>query len=103
MWCLSAIPWRGMPRPATLSWLVSRHGCPGGSEPLQDLDVRLASALWRPTQKVGRSFVTHRHAEAPPGWVWQEGPAGGPVRLTVVIPTVDAQRGGYFLQLLRQI
>lgn len=70
---------------------------------MQDLDVRLASALWRPTQKVGRSFVTHRHAEAPPGWVWQEGPAGGPVRLTVVIPTVDAQRGGYFLQLLRQI
>ncbi len=70
---------------------------------MQDLDVRLSSASWRPAREIERPFVKHRHAGTSPGWVWREAPADDAPRLTVVIPTIDAQRGGYFLQLLRQI
>jgi glycosyltransferase involved in cell wall biosynthesis len=69
---------------------------------LQDLETRLRSASWRPAQDIDRSFVRHRHPAPAPGLVWLETPAGA-VRLSVVLPTVDAQRGGYFTRLLRQI
>lgn len=69
---------------------------------MQDLETRLRSASWRPAQEIDRSFVRHRHPVPAPGLVWHETPPGI-VRLSVVVPTVDAQRGGYFSRLLRQI
>lgn len=69
---------------------------------MQDLETRLSAASWRPAQDIDRSFVRHRHPVPSPGLIWQEASAGIP-RLSVVIPTMDAQRGGYFAQLLRQI
>lgn len=69
---------------------------------MQDLEACLRSATWRPAHGVDRSFVRHGHPAPSPGQIWQEAPAGVP-RVSVVIPTVDAQRGGYFPQLLRQI
>ncbi|WP_447972462.1 methyltransferase domain-containing protein [Nitrospira sp. Kam-Ns4a] len=70
---------------------------------MRDLDTRVQAASWRPAATVPRPFVRHAHPEPSPGEVWQEGPADGIVRLSVVIPTVDAQRGGYFAKLLREI
>lgn len=69
---------------------------------MQDLETRLRSASWRPTQEIDRSFVRYRHPAPAPGLVWHEAPAGA-VRLSVVVPTVDAHRGGYFSRLLKQI
>lgn len=68
-----------------------------------DLEQRFGAATWLPAQDVGRSFVRYLHPVPSPGSVWHEGPVGLRVHLSVVIPTVDAQRSGYFPQLLRQI
>lgn len=61
------------------------------------------SAAWHPAAGVARPFVRHRHPQASPGLVWREGPEPDGVRVTVVIPTTDAHRGGYFPQLLEQV
>ncbi|MEW6544187.1 MAG: hypothetical protein AB1411_11310 [Nitrospirota bacterium] len=70
---------------------------------MQDLEARLRSASWRPARDANRSFVRHAHPHPSPALVWREATAGGSLDLSVVIPTLDAERGGYFLQLLRQI
>jgi GT2 family glycosyltransferase len=70
---------------------------------LQDLLASFQSGRWVPAADVERLFVHHRHKEASPGAVWQYSPGKGDLNLSVVIPTSDAYRGGYFLKLLSQI
>lgn len=70
---------------------------------MRDLDVRIRSGSWRPARSVARPFVRHAHPGPSPAQVWQDEPADGRIELSVVIPTVDAQRGGYFITLLRQL
>lgn len=62
-----------------------------------------ATAVWRPAADIERPFVRYRHPGRSPGFVWRQGPAADGLRVTIVIPTADAHRGGYFQQLLRQL
>src|SRR3990172_645940 len=67
------------------------------------LETRFRAASWRPAAGVDRPFVRHLNGQASPATVWQDSPPGGRLRLSVVIPTSDAYRGGSFPKLLVQI
>ncbi|GJL65480.1 MAG: hypothetical protein NPIRA05_04510 [Nitrospirales bacterium] len=68
-----------------------------------DLRSELKKAEWKNVEKVCRHFVRYRHTQPSPGRVWQVNFSSEAVKLSVVIPTSDADRGGYFPQLLTQI
>ncbi|NIO49827.1 MAG: glycosyltransferase [Candidatus Aminicenantes bacterium] len=70
---------------------------------MQNLVVSFQSAIWRPVADVDRSFVRYRSDEASPGKFWRHSSDNSPLNLSVVIPTSDAYRGGYFPKLLSQI
>ncbi len=69
----------------------------------QDLSAGFQSAIWQPVADVDRSFVRYPNKEASPGKFWRHSSDDGPLNLSVVIPTSDAYRGGYFPKLLSQI
>ncbi len=74
-----------------------------GKKNLQGLVVSFQSGRWKPVADVERPFVHYRNNEPSPGAVWQYAPGKGDANLSVVIPTSDAYRGGYFIKLLSQI
>ncbi len=61
------------------------------------------TAYWQSVDNIKREFVRYSNPEPSPGEVWHEPLVGSRVQLSVVIPTSDAYRGGYFEQLLKQI
>jgi GT2 family glycosyltransferase len=69
----------------------------------RDLEAQLLSASWQPAAGVSRPFVRYVNPEPSPGAVWQPSPSGEAVQLSVVIPSRDAYRDGYFPKLLGQI
>lgn len=70
---------------------------------MKDLESELKVAEWKNVGRVTRPFVRYRHSEQSPGSVWRVDLTHERVNLSVVIPTSDADRGGYFLNLLGQI
>lgn len=70
---------------------------------MRDLRSELKLAEWKEGATVTRSFVRFPHAQTSPGRVWQVDFSEKKVNLSVIIPTSDADRGGYFLKLLAQI
>jgi glycosyltransferase involved in cell wall biosynthesis len=70
---------------------------------LQNIETSFLSGKWFSAGKVKRSFVKHSILQASPGKVWHYQPDRTSILLSVVIPTIDANRGGYFPQLLAQI
>jgi GT2 family glycosyltransferase len=70
---------------------------------MEGLEARSQSASWRPAGGVARRFVRYPNSQASPGMVWQDSPPDGQITLSVVVPTSDAYRGGYFPKLLVQI
>jgi len=70
---------------------------------LQNIEAQFQSEQWLPATKIDRSFVKHANSETSPGKVWHYSPDSTPINLSVVIPTIDANRGGYFPKLLTQI
>ncbi len=58
---------------------------------------------WTPADGINRSFVRYQDPGESPGVyrIIQHG--GEEIRVTVIIPTCDADRGGYFQQLLDQV
>ncbi|UCC40942.1 MAG: glycosyltransferase [Candidatus Aminicenantes bacterium] len=70
---------------------------------MQDLEVSFKSAFWQPAVSVKRPFVRYPNKEASPGYAWRYSSENNQINLSVVIPTSDAYRGGYFLKLLSQI
>jgi len=70
---------------------------------LHNIEDQFQSAQWMAAAKIERSFVKHANSENSPGKVWSYSPGCTPVNLSVVIPTIDANRGGYFEKLLTQI
>lgn len=88
--------------------------CPGSGEALnnrrrvkkltvQNIKTHFQSERWFPAAEIERSFVRHANSEASPAEVWRCPPRGTAVRLSVIIPTIDANRGGHFIKLLSQI
>jgi len=70
---------------------------------LQNIEAQFQSGQWLPAAKIDRSFVKHANSETSPGKVWHYSPDRTPINLSVVIPTIDANRGGFFPKLLTQI
>ena len=70
---------------------------------MQNIEAQFQSAQWLPAAKIEPSFVKHANPEASPGKVWSYLPEKTQVKLSVVIPTIDANRDGYFGKLLTQI
>ena len=60
-------------------------------------------ATWQPAAPVQRPFVRYLHPEASPGEYICLQPCSQTIRVSVLIPTMDADRGGLFEKLLRQI
>jgi len=61
-----------------------------------------SEAAWQAVTGIERPFVTHCLDEDSPALVWHvPAPASG--RLSVLIPTVDSDRSGYFTRLLENI
>ena len=67
------------------------------------LEISFSSAQWKDLAHSVRPFVRYPHPQASPGRVWQVSPSQKQVEVSVIIPTSDADRGGYFLKLLAQI
>lgn len=61
------------------------------------------TAHWQSVDNIKREFVRYPNPEPSPGKVWHEPLVDSRAQLSVVIPTSDAHRGGYFEQLLKQI
>src|SRR3989442_12211521 len=76
---------------------------PEEGRPVENLAARFGSASWRSAGGIARPFVRYPSATPSPGMACQTVPLSGEARLSVVIPTADANRGGYFHNLLVQI
>ena len=74
-----------------------------GKSILQNIEAQFQSGKWLPAAKIVPSFVKHANSVASPGKVWHYLPDSTPINLSVVIPTIDANRDGYFPKLLTQI
>jgi glycosyltransferase involved in cell wall biosynthesis len=70
---------------------------------LRNIETHFQSAQWFPVAKIDRSFVKYIHLQPSPGKVWLYQPDRSLIVLSVIIPTADAYRDGYFLKLLNQI
>jgi glycosyltransferase involved in cell wall biosynthesis len=70
---------------------------------LQNIKSHFQSGQWLPATNIERSFVRYANSEVSPGTVWLHPPDKTPLKLSVIIPTIDANRDGYFLKLLDQI
>ena len=70
---------------------------------MQNIEAQFQSAQWLVAAKIERSFVKQANSEVSPGKVWLCRTDDTPIKLSVVIPTIDANRDGYFLKLLTQI
>lgn len=68
-----------------------------------NIETYFRSGHWFSANKIERSFVKFAHLEASNGRVWHYTPGHSNIILSVLIPTIDANRNGYFLNLLRQI
>jgi glycosyltransferase involved in cell wall biosynthesis len=67
------------------------------------IETHFRSARWLPAKQIDRSFVKYIHFEDSPGKIWHYHSRRKSASLSVIIPTFDANRGGYFLKLLKQI
>ncbi|MDE3018886.1 MAG: glycosyltransferase [Nitrospirota bacterium] len=70
---------------------------------MRNLLERFHQASWQAARDIERAFVRHRNPEPSPGRFWHEPAEDGTPLVTIVIPTCDADRGGYFAQLLGQL
>lgn len=70
---------------------------------MHNIEVHFQLGQWFPAAEIDRSFVKHTNSEASPARIWHYLPYRTAVSLSVIIPTIDANRGGYFLKLLSQI
>lgn len=61
------------------------------------------TAHWYPAQSINRWFVKYVNSEVSPGTIWHYIPPNIVIKLSIIIPTIDAHRGGYFQKLLSQI
>jgi len=68
---------------------------------MRDFPRLFAQAKWQPAQ-APRSWVRHRNDEGADGLCWHVVVGDTPL-LSVIVPTADADRGGYFAQLMRQL
>lgn len=67
------------------------------------LKNNLKFARWLPVTNIERPFVKHKDSNDSAAKIWRPEPIESHITLSVIIPTFDAHRDGYFLKLLAQI
>jgi glycosyltransferase involved in cell wall biosynthesis len=67
------------------------------------IESRFKSDPWRPAADIARPFVRHADPEPSPGRIWQYPSTASEIHLSVVIPTLDGDRGGRLKGLLAQV
>lgn len=67
------------------------------------LTVLFEMADWKSASPIERPWVRFFNEELSPGLIWHVPGDRETVRLSIIIPTADANRGGYFVQLLEQL
>jgi GT2 family glycosyltransferase len=70
---------------------------------LQNIETHFQSGQWLPAANIDRNFVKFPNSEVSPGSIWHYISKNTAINLSVIIPTIDANRNGYFLKLLSQI
>jgi glycosyltransferase involved in cell wall biosynthesis len=70
---------------------------------LVGFEGHILSGRWTPAKNKDRSFVKYIDSTDSPGAVWKQEPADSHIILSIIIPTLDAHRDGYFQKLLTQI
>lgn len=70
---------------------------------MQDIELYFRSGRWLTAAAIGRRFVKYANPKPSPGEVCQYSPEKSQKFLSIIIPTYDANRNGYFLKLLSQI
>jgi len=68
----------------------------------RDYSALFAQAKWRPVQQP-RSWVRFRNDNGADGLCWHIPAASGTPLISVILPTADADRGGYFAQLMQHL
>jgi GT2 family glycosyltransferase len=69
----------------------------------KEIVMDFQSGQWLPADRIKRSFVKYANPNDSPAALWQYAPENLAVTVSVVIPTFDACRNGYFLKLLDQL
>jgi GT2 family glycosyltransferase len=70
---------------------------------VHNIQAHFRSGQWFSAAIIERPFVKFAHMKVSPGEVWHYAPESSDVILSVLIPTIDANRNGYFKKLLNQI
>jgi len=70
---------------------------------LQDIEISFQSDKWLAADRVKRPFVKYANPMVSPGKLWHYSPDNIQPEISIIIPTFDAYRGGYFPKLLGQI
>jgi glycosyltransferase involved in cell wall biosynthesis len=70
---------------------------------MSDIESLLITDSWRPAEDIARPFVRHANPEPSPGMIRRYLSNAAEINLSVVIPTLDGDRGGKLNNLLAQI
>jgi glycosyltransferase involved in cell wall biosynthesis len=70
---------------------------------LNDIKSQFKKAHWKPAAFIERPFVKHINPDQSPGKVWKYTVSSTPIKVSIIIPTLDADRDGKFLNLITQI
>jgi len=70
---------------------------------MRDFEQLFDAAAWLPSADVVRTWVKFRNDEHSSGLLWHVPARRKRPLLSLIIPTADADRGGYFRQLMRQL
>lgn len=73
------------------------------SQRVLKINKHFKSARWLPAADIHRRFVKHLNPENSPAVYWQYSSGDTDISLSVIIPTLDAHRSGYFPKLLAQV
>ena len=70
---------------------------------MSEIESRFESDPWRPAADVACPFVRHADSEPSPGMFWRYPSTAPEIHLSVVVPTLDGDRGGRLKGLLVQV
>ena len=70
---------------------------------MNNIDSSLRNSEWLPANNIQRDFVRYKNPKDSPGKIWKFSAENKPIKVSVIIPTVDAYRDGYFQKLISQL
>jgi glycosyltransferase involved in cell wall biosynthesis len=76
---------------------------PSKGENVRDFERLFDAAEWKPATGVQRPWVRFANNGVSDGVIWHVPVESGSPRISLIIPTADADRGGYFRKLMHQL